>query len=99
MLIQQGDVLIERCDAIPGDAVALDHRTLAEGEATGHYHEAQAGATLLEVSPSERYLHVDRKTTVTHQEHHTVTVPPGDYRVRRVREYDHFLEEAREVAD
>jgi hypothetical protein len=37
--------------------------------------------------------------TLRHEEHATQTLPPGDYVVRGVREYDHFAEEARRVID
>jgi hypothetical protein len=36
---------------------------------------------------------------LTHQEHGNIVLEPGTYRVDRVREYDHFAEEARRVAD
>jgi hypothetical protein len=38
-------------------------------------------------------------TSVTHQEHATVLVPPGNYDRSIVQEFDHFTEEAREVVD
>lgn len=34
-----------------------------------------------------------------HEEHNAQTIPPGEYVVRGVREYDHFAEEARRVID
>lgn len=34
-----------------------------------------------------------------HEEHGTHVLPPGEYLVRGVREYDHFAEEARRVID
>lgn len=34
-----------------------------------------------------------------HEEHGVITLPPGEYLVRGVREYDHFAEEARRVID
>lgn len=37
--------------------------------------------------------------TLRHEEHHAHVLPPGDYVVRGVREYDHFTEEARQVID
>lgn len=37
--------------------------------------------------------------TLRHEEHNAHTIPPGDYVVRGVREYDHFAEEARRVID
>lgn len=44
-------------------------------------------------------MRVPSGTVVVHEEHYPVEVPPGDYQVGRVREYDHFAEEARRVID
>ena len=41
MLIQQGDVLVEKITAIKGKK--LNHKTLATGEATGHHHTITEG--------------------------------------------------------
>lgn len=99
MLIQQGDVLIECC-VIPNDSFVKIDNHLAEGEVTGHYHEAVgAGVSVLEDGAGDLFLSAPNGAEVTHQEHGTVTVPAGDYKVRIVREYNHFREEARAVVD
>jgi len=99
MLIQQGDVLI-RSAQIPLDARACRDKTLARGEATGHHHTITEGDVELFERNGTFYLRVlSGVATVTHQEHRAVTVPVGDYVIDRVREYDHFAEEARRVAD
>lgn len=47
-----------------------------------------------------RYLKVTEKPIdLDHEEHRTVTIPPGEYEIRIVREFDHFKEEARQVID
>ena len=98
MHIQQGDVCIESA-TIPKGAKKLPHRTLALGEATGHSHVAVAeDVTLFELN-RVLYARVPNGTEVVHQEHRPVRVPPGDYTIGIVREYDHFTEEAREVVD
>jgi hypothetical protein len=91
---RQGDVLIERIDAIPPAAVPAMHPgrwILAEGEVTGHIHSVAAeDATLLLLELDDEievYLRVHTKTEVTHQEHGPITLAPGDYRVGRQREY------------
>lgn len=97
MLFQQGDVLLTRIRRVNGGK-KLDHRILAEGEVTGHAHRASAGA-LLDFGTS-RVLRVPRAgATISHEEHAPISLPPGDYDVRIVREYDHFAEEARNVID
>lgn len=97
--IQQGDVLIESVAAIPEGAQAVPHKTLREGEATGHAHRAVAEDAQLFIVGDNLYLRAPSGTEVVHEEHNAVTLPPGDYRIDGVREYDHFAEEARYVAD
>lgn len=47
-----------------------------------------------------RYLRVkDKPIEISHEEHKTISVPPGEYRIGIVREYSHFDEEARNVVD
>ena len=73
---------------------------LADGEVTGHAHVAEAeGVTLTEETPAVKRLSAPKGAKVVHEEHKPVTLPPGDYEVRRVQEYDHFAEEARAVQD
>ena len=101
--IQQGDVFIEPCGEIPSgrmvDSVG-GRFVLAEGEATGHAHviEDVAGIKFVE-KDGKFYLQNKIPATVKHEEHRPITIPPGTWRVKRVREYDHFAEEARAVAD
>ena len=98
MILQQGDVLIETVNKIPERAKPRKDRVLAEGEATGHFHRAGEGATVLE-DGDDLFLLVKKECQVTHEEHGTITVPPGEFRVRRVREYDHWKERADIVKD
>ena len=103
MLIQQGDVLIESA-LIPSGAKAKTSSkrglVLAEGESTGHAHTITSteDAVLFE-NGDDLYLRVLRETKLTHEEHGVVTIPAGEYTVRKVREYDHFAEEAKPVQD
>jgi hypothetical protein len=97
--IQQGDVLIERVDSIPPKSKTLPHRTLREGEATGHSHVAVAEDVRLFMQGGKLFMSAPSGTTIVHEEHNPVTVPPGDYAINGVREYDHFDEESREVLD
>lgn len=100
-LIQQGDVLIERIASIPAGAVLQTGRIiLAKGEVTGHCHEIeeQEGVQLYTLDEI-LYLVTTRETTVTHQEHSHVTVPPGAYQIRKVLEWDYTQHEARLVQD
>ena len=91
---------MEQVDLVPKSAKKLGHRTLREGEATGHAHVAVAeDVTLFIGDDNALYMKAPSGTTVVHEEHNPITVPPGIYRVSGVQEYDHFLEESREVVD
>ena len=100
MLLQQGDVLITKVNVneIKGDK--LNHLVLMEGELTGHAHRISKGLAELFENGSTKYLKVlSEEAILTHEEHGTITIPKGFYKIGRVREYDHFAEEARNVQD
>ena len=93
---RQGDVLLIAVDAIPGRAVPVPRDqgeiVLAYGEVTGHRHAiTEPRAELLALPDQEierRFLRVvGDEAGLRHEEHDTITVPPGDYQVVRQREY------------
>ena len=84
---------------IPAGAKRKTNKHLAEGEATGHFHAATAPDAAVYEYEGGLMLAAPSGTEVTHQEHNTVLVPPGDYDRSIVQEYDHFTEEARQVVD
>lgn len=96
---QQGDVTIKPVDTIPAGATGTGSKVLAEGEATGHKHLAESEDVQLYLHEGTLYMRAPNGTTVVHEEHHPLEVPPGDYQIGIVREYDHFAEEARFVTD
>jgi len=101
---RQGDVLVERVKA---DIKALPHKVvprdagrvvLAYGEVTGHAHAiAEPGVEQIELETGERFIVTEHGISLRHEEHATILVPPGTYRVVRQREYS--PEEIRNVAD
>ena len=97
-LYQQGDVLIETA-AIPKEATRTRGRVLAEGEATGHAHRVEGDAEMLGLGERIFLRVLSNDARVVHEEHRPIALPPGEYEVRRVREYDDFTEEARRVRD
>lgn len=104
MIIQQGDVIIESVDSIPDNCndgeLKQGNIILAEGETTGHAHRIhEVAGVVFKEKDGMYYLENRDELQVYHEEHKTVTIPPGTWRVRRVQEYDHFAEEARAVAD
>jgi hypothetical protein len=76
---------------------------LAYGEVTGHAHAIHdSGAVLLAAPDTEdRFLRIMDASGVslTHEEHATIALPPGDYIVRRQREYTSADMEPIRVAD
>jgi hypothetical protein len=105
---RQGDVLVSRVRTMPvGATLVTDPRViLAHGEVTGHCHEVvpvmderceMPAAQLFDAPDGTRYLLVDRPCQLIHQEHHTISLAPGAYKVTRQREYS--PEAVRPVAD
>ncbi len=98
--LQQGDVLLRGITAIPQRATRKDGRAIvAYGEVTGHCHEVIGeGVEVFEVDGT-LYVSAPSGGTIQHEEHRSIPLPPGSYEIGIVREYDHFAEEARRVAD
>lgn len=92
---RQGDIFIIRTDEIPDGArpVARDNGriVLAYGEVTGHAHAVlDRAADLFDHEQLEdRFLQVlaDGGVDLVHEEHDTIHLAPGNYIVRRQREY------------
>lgn len=73
----------------------LDDKVLAYGEVTGHAHRVT-----VDVYEDEKKLrYFEGETIVTHEEHKPISLPNKEWVSGRVLEYDHFAEEARNVAD
>src|SRR5947209_20580628 len=73
---QQGDVTIKPVAAIPDGASPVSSRVLAEGEATGHKHRAEAEDVLLFMHEDALYMRVPSDTRIVHEEHHALAIPP-----------------------
>jgi hypothetical protein len=85
---RQGDVIIEKCETIPGGVKKLAHLTLAEGEVTGHAHRVVEGEAELFEKDGVMFLSVSSDTAVvTHEEHKAQTLERGTYKVTIQREY------------
>lgn len=101
--LQQGDVLLKPMPlpSVKGLA-ALEDGVLAHGEATGHAHRLHGDGFFLYEDKKTKRKHlrvVKDNVMLRHEEHKAFAVPPGDYVVEGVREYDHFEEESRLVVD
>lgn len=103
IMYRQGDVLIVAVDSIPSDAIHIKHTSrgvvLAEGEVTGHAHRIPSRhARLYRTETDARYMRVTAPVQLKHEEHTTVKIPPGNYRVTIHHEYQP-AELPRAVAD
>lgn len=86
MQFRHGDVQIIKVDSIPKNAKRLNRKELAYGEVTGHAHRVDVGE-LFETKNGELFLRVEKLTKVSHEEHKTITLKPGCYRVGVKRQY------------
>lgn len=103
---RQGDVALSPVQSIPATARSkrATRVVLALGEVTGHAHVLSAPA-LEELFDRPRNAELERRFVrvlaeggvLTHEEHGTIAIPPGDYEVIRQREY--APESTRFVAD
>jgi len=106
VMVRQGDVLIVSVKAVPETAkqeTAEERIILAHGELTGHHHSIvqeldSPAVTVWSDGEEDRFLNVLRECSLFHQEHSTITIPPGTYRVVRQREY-RAPDISRQVAD
>ena len=85
----------------------------AFGEVTGHTHRVEM-SEMLENAGVSLHMDYNRKAGVDvpsafevhnesvelqHEEHDTITIPPGNYVVKIVREFNHITRRAQYVAD
>jgi hypothetical protein len=94
--LQQGDVLLKRHSGpMPGNT--SKGPLLHKGQQ--HHHSLRGGAFRIIEGDGGKFLDVEEATELTHEEHKTIPVPAGQYKVEFVQEYDHWLEESRQVVD
>ena len=90
---RQGDVFIERVDALPTTTTPKPRDrgrvVLAYGEVTGHAHAIDSALAELfeERDGGTLYLRVDGPVDLTHEEHAPIALAPGVYRITHQREY------------
>jgi hypothetical protein len=107
-----GDVIVEKINDLPADFESMKAEpqgALAYGEHTGHLHKLfrmqdpdlmDAVSFDLRIDKAgNRWLKVEAKTAVKHQEHSPRVIPPGFYKIGIQREYDPFTKLARQVQD
>lgn len=99
MLLQQGDILISKIDSLPKCCKSLKTRDIERSQTTGHAHKLSGGDCSIKSKDNKKFILVKRQTVLKHEEHKPIKIPKGIYEIRKVVEYDHFTEEARQVQD
>lgn len=103
---RQGDVLLVQVSEIPADATPCNvdgDVILAYGEVTGHAHRLAEGSVKplakggVWSASAERFIQALDGAKLTHEEHGTIPIPAGNYKVVQQREYS--PEAIRNVAD
>lgn len=107
-MYRQGDVLIVPIKELPKGLKKLEPENgklvLMHGEATGHTHAIapRKDIKLCVIAANDnKYLVIvgDDNAVLFHQEHDPIEIPPGNYEIRRQREYNYWDDEVRYVAD
>ena len=101
---QQGDTIYMPVESIPSAAKEYQRGergfVVAHGE-SGHTHVIDCPVQLIEFYEHEGLLFFKntQAVTVTHEEHKPLTIPPGTWKVDKVREYDYLSQMSRPVVD
>lgn len=100
-MYRQGDIMLVRVAQLPKGKKKTRwgrKHVIALGEVTGHSHVLEGRSTIVEDELEQRFVAVlSDGGVLTHQEHGTIDIPPGTYKIERQREYS--PEEIRNVAD
>jgi hypothetical protein len=100
-MYRQGDVLLVAADCLPEGAEEIEpgeRIVLAYGEVTGHAHAVATLNALMYAVGETRYLQVSEEgAELVHEEHATIALQPGVYRIVHQREY--IPDSSRLVAD
>lgn len=86
---RHGDVIIASTEELPEGAKKRNNVVLAYGEITGHSHRIEDASTAETFEHDGMvYLRVTApKARLVHEEHDTIELPQGVYRVWQQREY------------
>lgn len=82
----QGDVIVERVSAVPKNAIKATSKTLSLHSESGNNHILDASA-VFNADSEESFVVADGPTQMTHPQHPTLSLAPGIYAVRHVRDF------------
>ena len=98
-IARHGDLLIRKTKEIPSNLKSANTVIIAEGEKTGHKHQLHGNVTVYKQELDSLYFKVKTSAELTHQEHKTIRIPEGMYRVEQEREFNPFENIRRVVLD
>lgn len=86
---RHGDVIIEKIKMIPKSSKKVKSNILVKGEITGHSHKIEnIAAVQIWDDENIRYFEIlAPKANLIHEEHDTIQLTKGKYRIRIQREY------------
>ncbi len=100
---RHGDVLLTKVNVPEGQEIKhKGSHPLAFGEITGHKHMLTVkDANNMKIMQAGKNLYIILMEigTLTHEEHKTIEIQPGTYKMDFEREYDYASEDMRQVVD
>lgn len=100
-MYRQGDILVLEITNIPSESVKSESNIILQSSANGNPHTLKNGIYYKRkiVDQWDRNNQVigfidsngDKKVSLVHEEHKSITLPPGYYEVRRQREGKGFV--------
>jgi hypothetical protein len=85
---RQGDLFISPIGSLPRGLKRRNEPVLAYGEVTGHKHQLVGDTSVVyEDVDGDVFFEVLSDTPLDHEEHDTLTIEIGKYKVIRKREY------------
>ena len=94
--VQQGDVILKKIEKLLENTKSIQGNLIHKGYS--HSHTIQGDFELVE-SGNDFFVIAKNNCQVVHEEHKPIVLESGIYHKVIVSEYDHFLEESREVVD
>lgn len=92
-IYRQGDIMLIQVNGLPEGAEQIvdplepNNVVLAYGEATTHKHQISSEFATMYRWEGDTLINVKEGAQLVHEEHATITLPAGNYTVRRQNEY------------
>jgi hypothetical protein len=103
---RQGDVLLEKIEMIPSNAIKVGNNIVALGESSNHGHFIHGGELFcvqeelfIEANSQAELRHLNIHSLEPTCDHKTLNLPKGKYRVIHQREFDPYLDTVKRLQD